>query len=104
MRCKWYFRNEPTENLSERPAFHVKSNWNPPNGHHALEIFLSKLENEVFSVLPGTPRDYNLSKEEWLAMRGLAEDRNIIIKPADKGSCVVLWDREVYLAMKILSW
>ena len=39
-----------------------------------------------------------MSKEEWLAMRGLAEDRNIIIKPADKGSCVVLWDREDYLA------
>ena len=27
-------------------------------------------------------------------MKGLAEDRNIIIKPVDKGSCVVLWDRE----------
>ena len=98
MRCKWYFRNQPTENFSEKPASHVKSNWNPPNGHPELEIFLSKLENEVFSVLPGTLRDYNLSKEEWLAMRGLAGDRNIIIKPADKGSCVVLWDREDYLA------
>ena len=31
-------------------------------------------------------------------MRGLAEDRNIIIKPADKGSYVVVWDREDYLA------
>ena len=31
-------------------------------------------------------------------MRGLAEDRNIIIKPADKGPCVVLWDCEDYLA------
>ena len=29
-------------------------------------------------------------------MRGLAEDRNIIIKPADKGSYVVVWDREDY--------
>ena len=94
MRCKWYFRNEPTENLSEKPAFNVKSNWNPPNDHPAIEIFLSKLENEVFSVLPVTPRDYNLSKEEWLAMRALTEDCNIIIKPADKGSRVVLWDRE----------
>ena len=69
-----------------------------PNDHPALEIFLSKLENEVFSVLPGIPHDYNLSKEERLAMRGLAEDRNIIIKSAGKGSCVVLWDREDYLA------
>ena len=31
-------------------------------------------------------------------MTGLTEGRNIIIKPADKGSCVVLWDREDYLA------
>ena len=98
MRCKWFFRNEPTENFSEAPAFRVKSNWNPPKGHPAVEIFLSKLETEIFSVLPGTPLDYNLSKEEWLAMKGLAEDRNIIIKPADKGSCVVVWDREDYIA------
>ena len=97
MRCKWYFRNEPTENFSEKPAFNVKSNCNPPNRHPALEIFLSKLENEVLSVLPGTPRNY-LSKGEWLAVRDLTEDCIIIIKPVDKGSCVVLWDREDYLA------
>ena len=98
MRCKWYFRNEPTENFSEKPAFNVKSNLNPPNSHLALEILLSKLENKVLSVLPGTPQNYNLLNEEWLTVRGLAEDCNIIIKPADKGSCVVLWDVEDYLA------
>ena len=89
---------QPTENFSESPAFRVKSNWNQPKGHPAVEIFLSKLETEIFSVLPGTPLDYNLSKEEWLAMRGLAEDPNIIIKPADKGSCVVVWDQVDYIA------
>ena len=31
-------------------------------------------------------------------MRGLAEDHNIIIKPANKGSCVVVWDRRDYIA------
>ena len=31
-------------------------------------------------------------------MRGLAEDHNIIIKPADKSSCLVVWDCEDYLA------
>ena len=31
-------------------------------------------------------------------MRGLVEDCNIISKPVNKGSCVVLWDREDYLA------
>ena len=31
-------------------------------------------------------------------MRNLAEDHLIIIKPADKGSCVVVWGGEDYLA------
>ena len=44
-------------------------------------------------MLPGTPLDYNLSKEEWVAMRGLAEDQNIMIKLADK----VVWDQEDHL-------
>ena len=31
-------------------------------------------------------------------IRSLADDRNIVIKKADKGSCVVIWDRNDYLA------
>ena len=98
MRCKWYFRDEPYHNFREVPVFRPKSNWKPPPGHPCVELFLSKLESELFSFLPGKSQAYNLTKEEWLAMRNLAEDRSIIIKPADKGSCVVVWDREDYLA------
>ena len=98
MRCKWYFRNELSDNFSEVPAFKAKSLWKPPAGHSCVELFLSKLEGELFSFLPGKPQSYNMTKEEWQAMRNLAEDRSIIIKPADKGSCVVVWDREDYLA------
>ena len=92
MRCKGFFRNEPTENFCEAPAFCVKSNWNPPKGHSAIEIFLSKLETEIFSLLPGTPLGYNLSKEEWSAMTHSAEDQSVMIRPAVKVSCVVVWD------------
>ena len=31
-------------------------------------------------------------------IRSLADDRNIVIKKADKGSCIVIWDRNDYLA------
>ena len=31
-------------------------------------------------------------------MRALANDRSIVIKKADKGSCVVVWDRNDYIA------
>ena len=30
-------------------------------------------------------------------MRSLADDRNLLIKKADKGSCVVVWDRNKYI-------
>ena len=63
-----------------------------------MEFLLSRLEKELFSFLPGKPQSYNLTKEEWKVMCNLAEDRSIIIKPADKGSCVVIWDQEDYLA------
>ena len=98
MRCRWHFRNEPSDDFSNVPAFRPKSQWKPPTGHPCVELFLSRLEKELFSFLPGKPQSYNLTKEEWKAMRNLAEDRSIIIKPADKGSCVVIWDREDYLA------
>ena len=39
MRCKWFFRNKPTENISKTPAFRVKSNWNAPNEHPTIEFF-----------------------------------------------------------------
>ena len=39
----------------------------------------------------------NLTKEERNALYNLRDDPTIIIKGADKGSAVVVWDREDYL-------
>ena len=38
-----------------------------------------------------------MSREEWQAVRSLADDRSIVLKKSDKGSCVVVWDRNDYL-------
>ena len=97
MRIKWHFRNEISEDFSEVPAFSPKSSWNPPQGHPNLEVYLSQVENELFSIADEPIRYSNLSKEEWIAMRSLADDRSIVIKKADKGSCIVVWDRNDYL-------
>ena len=43
MRVKWYFRNEPSEPFSNKPALSPKSNWKPPEGHPNLEVFLSQI-------------------------------------------------------------
>ena len=97
MRCKWYFRNESQDIPSEISTYKLKSTWNPPKGSPALELFLSKVKEDIFSVLPGHPKKFNLSKEKYLTMRSLQNDRSVIIKPADKGSAVVVWDRQGYL-------
>ena len=64
MRCEWCFRNEPREDFCEIPAFRIKSNWSPRKGHPALEMFLSRMEGETFSLLPSNSTSYNLTKEE----------------------------------------
>ena len=70
---------------------------NPPKGYPNLEVFLSEVEKELFTVADSKLGYSNLSKEEWKAMRTLADDRTIVIKKADKGSCVVVWDRNDYI-------
>ena len=90
------FRDE-SENINEVPVFNPKSRWQPPQRHPCLEVFLSQVENELFE-LPKTDIKYSkLSREEWNAIRLLADDRSIIIKKADKGSCIVIWGRNDYL-------
>ena len=97
MRTKWYFKNKPTKEFSNIPAFSPKSTWTPPNGHPNLEVYLSQIENEVFKILKEQLGHCNLNKLAWEAIRSLAGDRSIVIKKADKGSCVVVWDILDYL-------
>ena len=99
MRIRWNFRDQPSEDFSDKPAFRPKSNWKHPPGHPGLELFLSQLEKEIFNGLLNDSISIpsNMSKEEWEALRGLADDRSIVIKQADKGSCVVVWCRDDYI-------
>ena len=61
-------------------------------------VIFKQLEKELFSFLTGKPHSHNPTKEEWKAMPNPVEDLSVIIKPADKDSCVVISDREDYLA------
>ena len=86
MRCKWYFRNDSQYIPFEVSTYKLKSTWNPPKVSPALELFLSKVKENIFLVLPGHPEKFNLNREEYLSMRSLQNDRSVIIKPPDKGS------------------
>ena len=80
-------------NFKETPVFAPKSTSKPPKGHPNLEFFLSQIEKELFELAETSLGYSNFSKEEWQAIRALANNRSIVIKKPDKGSCVVVWDR-----------
>ena len=79
------------------PVFSLKSTWKPFMVHPDVEVFLSQIEQKIFKVVQSPLGYSNLSKEEWKVVRSLASDRNIVIKKADKESCVVIWDRSDYI-------
>ena len=67
-------------------------------GNHLKVIqVLSRLEKELFSGDINESTQSNVSAEEWKDFRGLAADKTIVIKGADKGFSVVVWDRSDYL-------
>ena len=79
MRLKYFFRNEPTLSFNETPAFKTKSSWNPPKGHPCLEVYLSEVEKELFELAVSNLGYSNFTKEEWTAIRTLADDRRTVV-------------------------
>ena len=95
LRLAWHFRNDEG-NFSEFNPFRKKTNFNPKDKDVAIEMYLSKLEEEILNI--NTKLKYhNVTKEERNAINSLRNDASIIIKEADKGSGIVIWDREDYL-------
>ena len=65
-------------------------------GDAAIDMCLSRLEEETL-FLDEKLSYYNLTKGERNALHWLRDDPSIITKEADKGSAVVVWDREDYM-------
>ena len=82
LKLQEYFNDSapPTEKL---PPFRKKSTWT------------ERLEHDI-SHLPVKPYRPNLTKAEDIALKEL-KSKPIIIRQADKGSCVVVEDRESYI-------
>ena len=96
MRLIRHVRHE-SENFSEVPVFNPKSKWQPPQGHPCLEVFLGQVENELFELPEADIKYSNLSKEEWNAIRSLADDRKIISRKLTKNRVLLFGGRNDYL-------
>ena len=72
-----------TESIPISNPFKKKSTFNAKDKYAAMELYLSKLEEEIMAI--DTKLSYsNLTKENRLALNLLRDDTSVIIKEADK--------------------
>ena len=96
LRLRWHFRDEEGD-FADAPVFRKKSTFNPRNIDAQIELYLSQIEGEIMQISEAGSNFSNLSAQEQQALRDLQNDSSIVIKGADKGSAIVVWDREDYL-------
>ena len=111
LRIKEYFhsKKETSEDLStyeldikeviDIPKFVKKSNWIPkPSKNTRLESVIDLIRSDIkHNVDVHIPKTDNLTQAERSAFRDIQERNDIIIRPADKGSAVVVMDKITYL-------
>lgn len=102
MRLKQFFFNknkDQTDETSEdERRFHPKSHFVPPQGDAALESFLTAVRGDMMQQKQPNYKKDNLTPPERQSLLKLRNNNDIVIKPADKGSCVVVQDKTDYIA------
>ena len=101
LRLKEYFLNKDYVGggFSSYPAFRHRSTWCAErNRDLILEAYISMLEKEIFSSNLKAQCHRNISREEQKALENVRNYDDIVIKQADKGSAVVILDRDKYVA------
>ena len=92
LRLMWHFRNDKRTFTAEK--FRPKSSFNPRNKDATIETYLNCLEKRLIDTEIPFKRYKNLTKNERDDLYSLNDDLSIIIKGANKGSVVVVWDSE----------
>ena len=91
----WYFRND--ERTFSTDKFRLKFSFIPRNKDAIIETYLFCLEERLLNIKIPSKWYNNLTKKKRDAWYSLRNESTIIIKGSDKGSVVVVWDREDYL-------
>ena len=83
----------------EPTPFTLASNWTPPHDKLPPEVHsLIQEDNKEFKTLVKSYQEkHNLLQSEVKALRELRHTKHIVIKPADKGSAVVILGRDQYI-------
>ena len=70
----------------------------PPHGTYAeVECYINKCLTEIRNLKFVPSKQSNLTPDKSAALINLQKRDDIVIKPADKGGTVVVWDRKLYI-------
>ena len=94
--------NSPDIGETSEPFQHYKftnrSKYDPRQGiHKNIYVFCKTLKYDLNCTQQRAPYKHNFTREERLAITSLVNNPHITIKPADKGSCIVLQDTTAYI-------
>ena len=74
----------------------LKSSINPV-GPFQLESVFCSIEQDLHRQKYSEPRKKNLTKEDYKAIRSLKNNKDIVIKPSDKGSATFILGKQSYI-------
>ena len=98
-RCKlkYVHLTSPGKVADEHDIFHPPTGWTPKVQNRGLDSYLHAIFNQL-PKLHSVRYRYNLTPNERDSLRKLALNKDLVIKPADKGGAVVLMDLADYIS------
>uniref|UniRef100_A0A803JTX1 Reverse transcriptase domain-containing protein n=1 Tax=Xenopus tropicalis TaxID=8364 RepID=A0A803JTX1_XENTR len=94
LKLKDHFKEQTN---TQREKFCPVSTFDPPNTAISIRTFIKKVQMESNELLGNSKKIFsNLNKQEREAINTLRNDKQLIIRPADKGGAIVLLDLMYY--------
>ena len=92
-----YFFKESNNNKPNHP-FKCKSQFTPPIPDNNLMEYISLVYHDLLTHTNNNSSQHNnYSREEMASLKYLQNNKNLIVKPADKGGAIVIWPKDDYL-------
>jgi hypothetical protein len=99
LKLAYFFRKPNLDFHYIAPKFVYKSAWSPKDSsiHPNVLTKIKQMESEI-NELKVSPEQVNMSPAEYQSLQDLKSNHKIVIKKADKGSAVVVMNRQDYIA------